>query len=90
MKTKQGKKVKAQLEMVGNCYFNNYGVEVYLLENGNIFLQALKHGRKIPDHHLEMLVDDFEARFRNENKSNIDLVLFRTIISALAKHFRTS
>lgn len=75
MSTIQGYKIKKELKCVGGCYANNYGVNAYLLEDGDVFLQAIKLGRKIPDHHAKMSFDYFEQRFRDDNKSGYTLVL---------------
>lgn len=75
MKTKQGLKIEKELKMVGECYCNNFGVEAYKLEDGRIFLQATKLGRKIPNHWSIVSRDYFLERFRNEEKSNYETCL---------------
>ncbi len=75
MKTKQGKPIEKELGLVGHCYYNNFGVEAYLLKNGKVFMQAMKLGKKIPDHYVEISLEYFTERFRDENKSDITLIL---------------
>lgn len=47
---KQKYKVKKELGLVGEAYYNNYGIEAYLLENNEVFLQGVKLWKKIPNH----------------------------------------
>lgn len=77
METKQGKKVKKYLDMVGGGYFNNRGVEAYELEDGQIFLQAVKLGRKIPNHWSIISRDIYEERFMGDRfvgSCDIDII----------------
>ena len=67
MKTKLGHKVLCELEMVGGCYYNNYGVNAYKLTDGNVFIEAVKMGRRIYKANAILTMQHFKGLFRDEN-----------------------
>jgi hypothetical protein len=70
-----GHKIEKDLGLMGDCYFNNYGVRVYVTKEGRYLLQAMKMGRKIPNHW-----NDISESFYNENFSNPNLA---SVVKAL-------
>lgn len=65
--------LEKELAMIGGSYFNNYGVNAFLLEDGNILLCPAKHGRSITKKSKIVSFDYFQERFRDENKCDWDL-----------------
>jgi len=74
-KTKKGKRVECELGLVGGMYYNNYGVECWKLEDGNVFMQAFRMGRMIHNHCIDIPFDYFVERFRDNSKGDADLVI---------------
>lgn len=75
MATIQGHKIKKACGLVGNAYFNNFGVEYYLLEDGEIMMQGMKYGRKIPKFNAKISKEFFEERFNADDSNNIDNII---------------
>ena len=67
MKKIHGEIIKDHLGSIGDCYYNDFAVNVYETDSNKILLVKLKLGHKVPGHWAVMNKEFFYKNFNSDN-----------------------